>query len=94
MSSLIYVYVCLFLNIYIPMGRETHLAGLASFAVHQVRDGWEILAPSDDPYTPAYWRVAVIRQYDQHAETGLNWSRPRRRLQVRSNALRRSIKAE
>jgi len=34
------------------------------YAVHQVRDGWEILAPSDDPTTPAYWRVDVIRQHD------------------------------
>ena len=62
-SSLIYVYVCLVLNIYTLMGRETHSTGLTSFAVHQVRDGWEIVAPSDDPTTPAYWRVGVIRQH-------------------------------
>jgi hypothetical protein len=32
------------------------------YAVHQVEDGWEIIAPSDDPTTPAYWRVAVVQQ--------------------------------
>jgi hypothetical protein len=41
---------------------------LASYAVHQVRDGWEIIAPSDDPYAPAYWRVAVVRQYGRRDE--------------------------
>jgi len=30
---------------------------VGGYAVHQVRDGWEIIAPSDDPTTPAYWRV-------------------------------------
>ena len=38
------------------------LVGQTIYAVHQVRDGWEIIAPSDDPFTPAYWRVGVIRQ--------------------------------
>ena len=33
------------------------------YALHQVQDGWEIIAPSDDPYAPAYWRVGVVRQY-------------------------------
>ena len=45
------------------MGTEAQLAELTSFAVHQVRDGWEIIAPSDDPTAPAYWRVGVIRQH-------------------------------
>ena len=39
------------------------------FAAHQVRDGWEIFAPSDDPTTPAYWRVDVIRQHDWTSRT-------------------------
>jgi hypothetical protein len=34
------------------------------YAVHQIEDGlWELIAPSDDPITPAYWRVGVIRQH-------------------------------
>jgi hypothetical protein len=37
------------------------------YAVHQVRDGWEVIAPSDDPYRPAYGRVDVIRRYGWHA---------------------------
>jgi hypothetical protein len=41
---------------------EAHVAGLTSFAVHRVSGGWEIIAPSDDPTTPAYWRVGIIRQ--------------------------------
>ena len=39
------------------------LTGQTSYAVHQVRDGWEIIAPSDDPCAPAYWRVDVIHQH-------------------------------
>jgi hypothetical protein len=37
------------------------------YAVHQVRDGWEIIAPDADPTTPAYWRVGVIRQHGWRA---------------------------
>jgi hypothetical protein len=47
------------------MGTKTQITELANFAVHQIRDGWEIIAPSDDPTTPAYWRVAVVQQYGQ-----------------------------
>jgi len=62
------------------MGRDTQLAELGSYAVHQVRDGWEIIAPSDDPITPAYWRVAVIHQHvwrvagrDRDGDAPLSW---------------------
>jgi hypothetical protein len=48
------------------MGTKTQVTELANYAVHQVLDGWEIIAPSDDPYTPAYWRVAVVCQSGQH----------------------------
>ena len=41
------------------------------FAAHQVGDNWEILAPSDDPTTPVYWRIGVIRQHDWTPRTGL-----------------------
>jgi hypothetical protein len=61
--SYLCIRLCLFLNIYTSMDRVLDLVGQTSFAVHQVRDGWEIVAPSDDPTTPAYWRVGVIRQY-------------------------------
>jgi hypothetical protein len=44
-------------------GTEAYLAELTSFAVHQVGDGWEIIAQSDDPYASAYWRVGFVRQY-------------------------------
>ena len=37
------------------------------YALHQVRDGWEIIAPSDDPYAPAYWRVDFIPRYGWRA---------------------------
>jgi hypothetical protein len=37
---------------------------LGIFAAHHVQSGWEIIAPSDDPYTPAYWRVAVVEAGD------------------------------
>ena len=30
------------------------------FAAHLVPNGWEITAPSSDPYLPAYWCVAVL----------------------------------
>jgi len=45
------------------MGTETRLAELTCFAIHQIKDGWEITAPSDDPCVPAYWRIAVIREH-------------------------------
>ena len=36
------------------------------YAAHRIEDGlWEIIAPSDDPYTPAYWRVGVVRQHNR-----------------------------
>jgi hypothetical protein len=41
-------------------------AAISVYALHQTRDGWEVIAPSDDPTTPAYWRVGVIRQYGWH----------------------------
>jgi hypothetical protein len=51
---------------------------IGSYAVHQVRDGWEILAPSDDPFAPAYWRVAVARSgQDQAAVVRQSYSQNR-----------------
>jgi hypothetical protein len=50
------------------------------YAVHQVKDGWEIICPSDDPYRPAYGRVDVIRRYgwreagrDRDGNVPLSW---------------------
>lgn len=34
---------------------------MGSYAVHKVGNEWEVIAPSDDPTTPAYWRVGVVR---------------------------------
>jgi hypothetical protein len=41
------------------------------YAVHQTKDGWEIIAPSDDPCAPAYWRVGVVREYGLGVACGL-----------------------
>jgi hypothetical protein len=43
------------------------------FDAHRVRSGWSIIAPSDDPYTSAYWPVAVVRDgdHDGNADTYL-----------------------
>jgi hypothetical protein len=60
----------------LPICASTHTQ-LTSFAVHQVRDGWEILALSDDePYAPPYWRVDMIYQYgwrDAGRDRGAKW---------------------
>jgi hypothetical protein len=42
---------------------------LGSYAVHQFKDGWEVIAPSssDDPCGPAYQRVAIVREYGWRA---------------------------
>ena len=34
------------------------------YAAHLVSGGgWDIIAPSNDPYVPAYWRVDVVDRY-------------------------------
>ena len=55
------------------------------YAVHQLQDGWELIAPSDDPYRPAYGRVEVIRRYgwqaagrDRDGQAPLSWNAERR----------------
>jgi hypothetical protein len=36
---------------------------LGIFAAHRVPSGWEILAPSSEPFVPAYACVAVLDPY-------------------------------
>ena len=44
------------------MCRTSTHTEMGSYAVHKVGNEWEVIAPSDDPTTPAYWRVGVIRE--------------------------------
>jgi hypothetical protein len=44
------------------LGDQLVQADPGIFAAHRVPSGWEIIAPSSDPFTPAYWRVAVLDQ--------------------------------